>query len=195
LISRVTECNSCKVGDYTTYYSNGNIKCLGKYKQNNTENWQSLRNRDLCDIKTNEWIYFDVNGDTLYSEKWNNGEFISQYPDQNSDDIWGVNFELNGQLINENKMTINNFNQLTLIPKYKSNKPHSSINIHFDLSIHSSLKEGIMFSNIPFTDLTNIDIINSIKSTDLENKIIDYVSIEVYYNNELIQYKKINIKE
>jgi len=195
LLSRVIECNSCKVGDYTTYYANGNIKCLGKYKQNKTENWQSLRNRELCDIKTNEWIYFDVNGDTLYIEKWNNGEFISQYPDQNSDDVWGVDFELNGQLIQENTITLNEFNQLVIKPKYKSNKQHPSINILFNLSIHSSVKEGVVFIEIPYADLTNIDLINSIKSTDLENKRIDFISIEVYQNNELIQFKKFHVKE
>jgi hypothetical protein len=195
LLSRITECNSCKVGDYATYYSNGNIKCLGKYKQNTTENWQSLRSRELCDIKTSEWIYFDVNGDTLYIEKWNNGEFISQNPDQNSDDIWGIDFELNGQLIQENTITLNEFNQLVLKPKYKSNNQHPSINIHFDLSIYSSAKEGLVFTDIPYFDLTNIDLINSIKSTDLENKRIEFISIKVYQNNELIQYQKFQIEE
>lgn len=194
LISRATECRTCRVGDYTEYYPNGNFKCLGKYKQNDTENWQSLRNRGLCDIKTSEWVYFDVHGDTLYIEKWNNGEFISQYPDQHSDDIWGVHFELNGHLIQEDSISVDEFNELTLVPKYKSDKPHSGINIRFDLSIHSSPKEGIVITKIPFQDLTNIDLIESIKSTDWENKTIDYVAIEVFYNNESIQYKKINIK-
>jgi len=194
LISRSTECNSCKVGDYTTYYSNGNIQCQGKYKQNNTEDWNSLYYRGLCDIKTGEWIYFDSIGDTLYIEKWNDGMFISQDPDQNSDDIWGIDFMLNGIIIYEEEITVKEFNQLLITPKYKSNKAHPSPNLSFDLSIHTSPKNGILFKDLSFTDLPNIDLIGSTQSTNIEKEKITFIYLSIYSNDKLIVDKKINIK-
>ena len=86
LLSEGVYCTDCGVGFFKEFYPDGNVKLSGKYKENPTGNWKNYN----CQVEHGQWVYFKENGDTLYSEYWNNGEFIKQVPEQSKMEIWKV---------------------------------------------------------------------------------------------------------
>jgi len=134
LIRKSVSCTDCGVGWFKEYYVNGNIKLSGSYKENPTGNWNDIWNRGFCSIANGQWTYFDKNGDTLYSEFWNNGVFVKQVPEQNKVEIWDVEVLSNGQNIDTLSIPIASIGELSIEPKYKNSNTNSKITIKFEVS-------------------------------------------------------------
>ena len=121
------------VGWFKDYYKNGNIKLSGTYKENPTGDWKNLCNRGYCNIPHGQWTYFSENGDTLYSEFWDNGEFIKQVPEQNKVEIWKVELMLDGQKVDKEQLIPKEqVKNLKIIPKYKNRNTNSELYISFE---------------------------------------------------------------
>jgi antitoxin component YwqK of YwqJK toxin-antitoxin module len=82
LIREVVSCTDCGVGWFRYYYPNGKVSLSGQYKENPSGNWKGIWSRGFCSVLNGQWTYFSEEGDTLYSEYWNNGKFIKQLPEQ-----------------------------------------------------------------------------------------------------------------
>ncbi len=124
LMREAVSCGDCGVGDFKEFYPTGITKLTGSYKENPTGNWENIWDRGYCNVPDGKWTYFDESGDTLYSEFWNNGEFIEQVPEQNSNEIWKVDLTLYGKLIDDKTiLTPEQVKQLVITPKYKNTSP------------------------------------------------------------------------
>ena len=82
LLSEAVSCTDCGVGVFKNYYPNGKVSLTGSYKENPTGDWDNIFYRGYCNVPVGAWTYFDTNGDTLYTEFWQDGEFIKQVPEQ-----------------------------------------------------------------------------------------------------------------
>ena len=73
LIRESVSCTDWGVGWFKTYYKNGNLELTGAYKENPKGDWNDIWDRVYCSDPNGKWTYFKENGDTLYSEFWDNG--------------------------------------------------------------------------------------------------------------------------
>ncbi|MCH2228701.1 MAG: hypothetical protein MK105_00045 [Crocinitomicaceae bacterium] len=76
LIKEGFQYTDCGVGIWTEYYSNGEIKTIGHFKENNSDNWNDLWNRGYCSRKEGLWKYYDENGNVTKTEKYLDGKLI-----------------------------------------------------------------------------------------------------------------------
>ena len=125
LLREIVSCTDCGVGNFKEFYPNGKVKLSGQFKENNSGDWtiSTLQQRGFCSIPDGKWTYFDKKGDTLYSEFWKNGEFIKQEPEQKKNEIWKVDLTLNGESIENKKLTFQEVQQLSISPKFKNSSP------------------------------------------------------------------------
>lgn len=72
----------CGIGSFKEYYPSGRLKLRGQYKENDTEIWEDIGRRGLCNIRDGQWTYYSEEGKRLYVEFWENGELIKQVPEQ-----------------------------------------------------------------------------------------------------------------
>ena len=105
LIREAVSCTDCEVGHFKEFYPNGTIKLQGRFKENPTGNWENIWDRGYCNVPDGQWLYFNKNGDTLYSEFWENGEFVKQEPEQKTNEIWKVELTLNGESADKKILT------------------------------------------------------------------------------------------
>ena len=134
LIREYVAYGGCGVGWFKDYYPNGNIQLTGQYKENPTGDWNKLYVRGYCSVPDGKWTYFNENADTLYSEYWNNGEFIKQVPEQNKAEIWGIDILLHGIKLEGQKLSAKEFKEIEVIPKFKNNL-RENVNITLGLFI------------------------------------------------------------
>ncbi len=134
LISETVSCTDCGVGWFKYYYKNGKVKLSGFYKENPTGDWTDIWDRGYCSIPNGQWTYFNKNGDTLYTEIWENGTFIKQVPEQPKVEIWDVEIQFNGQDADTLLIPIDNVGDLIIEPKYKNSNTASAITIKFEVS-------------------------------------------------------------
>jgi antitoxin component YwqK of YwqJK toxin-antitoxin module len=123
LIQEAIMYTDCHVGWIRQYYPNGKLKVTGRYKENPTGNWDDAFDRGFCSVRDGQWVYYDTNGDTMYSESWNNGEFLRQFPEQDSVEIWKVEMQLRGKVITEQTpIKAEDVGLIELVPYYKNSK-------------------------------------------------------------------------
>jgi antitoxin component YwqK of YwqJK toxin-antitoxin module len=134
LICEAVCCTDCRVGYYKEFYANGFVKLHGHYKENPTENWENIWHRRYCSIPDGQWTYFNEDGDTLYSEFWNDGEFVKQVPEQKINEIWKVDLTLDDQPVNM-QLTPEQVKRLVMTPKFKNASPiENKFTIEFQIS-------------------------------------------------------------
>jgi hypothetical protein len=131
LIRKSVSCTDCGVGWFKTYYKNGNLELTGEYKENPTGNWDDIWDRGYCSVPDGKWTYFKENGDTLYSEFWDNGVFVKQVPEQTKVEIWDIEIQLNGKDADTLSIPIVNIGDLIIKPKYKNSTTNSERYIRF----------------------------------------------------------------
>lgn len=134
LLSEAVSCTDCGVGDFTTYYPNGQVSSSGRYKENATGNWNDIWDRGFCSVPDGQWTYFNEQGDTLYAEFWKDGIFIRQVPEQETCEIWDVTLTRNGETIDKQPLTVEQVNELVITPKYK-NSHQDSVQVTIDFNI------------------------------------------------------------
>jgi hypothetical protein len=172
LIREAVSCKDCGVGQFKEYSSDGKVKIIGQYKENQNKNWKNLWERGLCSIPDGKWTYFNTSGDTLYYEVWNNGSFLKQVPEQNQTEIWKIELTRKGEIIENQTLTLEQVNELIIIPKFKnSNRELANLTINFEVSAigHKQSKKSFSldnFKNIDVNDmLTELGITSEEKAT------------------------------
>lgn len=113
-------CGSCGVGWFREFYPNGTVQLSGRYKENPTGNWKDLWQRGYCEIREGQWVYFTEQGDTLYSEFWQDNRFIRQAPEQNITEIWDAGITFMGQDADGMTLTATEVQQLVITPRFKN---------------------------------------------------------------------------
>ncbi len=63
----------CQIGAWTEYHKNGKMKLKGRYKENDTNDWEEIWTKGLCSVKHGLWILYDEEGNVLGMEKYVNG--------------------------------------------------------------------------------------------------------------------------
>lgn len=63
----------CGVGTYKEFYLNGNIKVIGNYRRNETQEWNRATSNEWCAIKEGVWKYYDEKGNLTKKEEYKNG--------------------------------------------------------------------------------------------------------------------------
>lgn len=135
LLSEAVSCSDCGVGFFKEFYPNGTIRLSGKYKENSSRIWINLWERGFCSVPDGQWTYFAENGDTLYSEFWNDGNFIQQIPEQKVAEIWKVELTLDGEEIDKQLLTAEQIKDLVVIPGFKnSSRENVNLTINFEIS-------------------------------------------------------------
>jgi len=165
LLNEMVSCSDCGVGYFKVYFSNGQVKLHGHYKENTKQNWDSFP----CSVPDGEWIYYDKNGVKLYSEFWDNGNFIKQVPEQPDTEIWDVEVTYQGKKIDSTLLHPSELKDIIITPKFKnSNKSIANISIDFHVSAinRKFLSKHISLDSLKQFDLTYFLKENKYKSFD-----------------------------
>ena len=194
LIEEGVYCTDAGVGWFKTYYKNGNVRLAGSYKENPTGDWKKLCERGYCNVRHGQWTYFNKKGDTLYSEFWNNGEFIKQVPEQNKVQLWKVELTLDGQEFKEKEIDINQIKNLKVNLRYKTIHIDSKITIKATFSTIGYMPKSStekQFSNESFQNIDAVSMISESKAPQ-DKKI--FLCLKVYSNNEIVRYFQLEVK-
>ncbi len=158
LIYESVACSECEVGWFKEYYKNGKIKSIKLYKENPTNNWENIFERGLCSVPNGQWVYLNKRGDTIYSEYWDNGEFVNQIPEQKKTEIWDIELLLNGQTIDTQKIELNEIKNLVIIPKYKNDNTNAKLKITFSVSAigHRRNEKDFTIDTFKYIDIASM---------------------------------------
>lgn len=192
LIREAVSCTDCGVGVFKEYYQNGKVKLTGRYKENTSGNWDNISARGFCNIRDGEWTYFNQQGDTLYSEFWNNGEFIKQVPEQKSNEICKVELTLNGESVENRILTPEQVQQLVITPKFKNNsKTENNFTIKFEVSAIGYRQNEKSFSIESFK---NIDVLQMLSEVGIPSDKKSIFSLTLLDNGKVITEFFLDIK-
>lgn len=140
LIRRAPTFMSTEFDWFKEYYPSGKIKQIGQFaKSKATKDMPWLEYK-----KDGQWVKYDINGDTLYSEFWQKGEFMKQMPEQKSTEIWKVNVLYKGNKLDSQLLTINDLKDIEIKPEFK-NSNRDSLNITVELFIGVIQPGGSVF--------------------------------------------------
>jgi antitoxin component YwqK of YwqJK toxin-antitoxin module len=78
LLFEALKYNSCFIGAFVNYWSNGRTKTLGQYLQNNTGDWTNLQSRGLCSVKDGEWKAYNEAGELINTITYDKGKIIKE---------------------------------------------------------------------------------------------------------------------
>ena len=71
--------NSCFIGAFINYWSNGKIKTQGQYVHNASEDWKDLQKRGLCSIQDSTWKNYNEEGKLISTVVYEKGKIIKEY--------------------------------------------------------------------------------------------------------------------
>lgn len=171
LIYEAVTCGECVIGKYSEFYNNGKLKVKGQFATTNQKDFDKLYRSGQCDLKTGEWVYFKNNGETSYSEFWNNGIFIKQVPEQNKTEIWRTELMYNNNTpFNNEVLTPETFRQLTIHNFFK-NKSRDSLDLKFEFYfakpfLNNDYRIFIKADSIQFFDIRQYLIDNGFYKTE-----------------------------
>jgi len=187
LLREVVSCTDCGVGDFKEFWANGQVKLSGKFKENNSGDWnyKTIQARGFCSVPDGKWTYYTNKGEFLYSEYWKNGEFIKQEPELTKNEIWKVDIALNGESIKNKKLTIAQVPQIIITPKFKNNaKMKTNFSVKFNVT-------AVGFKEITKTyalqDFKNIDVQQILSEEGMTDENSPTVELTVYNNDEIIE--------
>ena len=192
LIRESVSCTDCGVGRFKTYYKNGKVKLSGTYKENPTGDWKNLWDRGYCSVPNGQWTYFKENGDTLYSEIWDNGVFIKQVPEQPEVEIWDVEIEYNGQDAEKLSIPISNVGDLTIQPKYKNSKTSNNLTLNFEVS---AIGHRMNKKNFTLESFKTINVRSMLKEVGIPNNKQTSFVLTVYDGDKAIKSVYLNIEK
>ncbi|SHM24873.1 hypothetical protein SAMN02746009_04180 [Hymenobacter psychrotolerans DSM 18569] len=153
LVNEGVRCTDAPVGWWKAYYTTGNLKESGQFKENDSGNWDNLCDRGYCGVKVGRWTYFDEQGKTLYSEDWKEGEFVRQLPEQLIPELWKVDFLLQGQNAKKLPLTLEQISELQIVSYYKNKiRPEPTIKLLIEASGHRPFVREIVFAELKSLD-------------------------------------------
>jgi hypothetical protein len=187
LLREIVSCTDCGVGDFKEFWANGQVKLSGKFKENNSGDWnyKTIQVRGFCSVPDGKWTYYTNKGEFLYSEFWKNGEFIKQEPELTKNEIWKVDIALNGESIKNKKLKITEVPQLIITPKFKNNaKMKTNFSVKFNVTA-----DGFKESTTTYTlqDFKNIDVQQILSEVGITDENEPTVELTVYNNDEIIE--------
>lgn len=169
----------CPVGWNKRYYPNGNLKEI--------TNWKRIKGKDRCSVPHGEWVYFNENGDTLYSEFWEKGAFIKQVPEQDSCGIWDFDVMLDGIDVNNVVIPINRIRGLELKPKFKNSNTNANV------IVKASFYPAIGFGEQTIA-LDDFKLIKIPDNSDKTKEEVPYeLTLRLFQNGKFIEYIKLKL--
>jgi hypothetical protein len=185
LISEYVSCGDCGVGDFKQFYPNGKVKLVGRYKENPSGNWDDLWERRYCSIPDGKWTYFSEQGDTLYSEFWEDGKFVSQVPEQKAVEIWDVELTLHGERIENQSLTIQQIQELVVIPRFK-NSSRENMQLTVNLKV-SAIGHRTITRSSAWDALKTIDVRKMLSDSGIRPDTQANFDLEVCNNEQVIK--------
>lgn len=182
----------CLIGLYKEYYKNGNLKLKGYHKGNKTNIYDNLTDREICDIPNGKWTYYNLKGDTLYNEFWEDGIFIKQIPEQDSIEIWAISLELNNQKIEYQAIDKNQIKDIKLNVKYKNSNQFNNLFVEIEISAigHKDFRKKIQYSLLKKFDINQF--LDEAKMTENSNP---FFKLTFFDNDKVIYHRYLkNIK-
>ncbi len=187
LLREVVSCTDCGVGDFKEFWANGQVKLSGKFKENNSGDWnyKTIHARGFCSVPDGKGTYYSNKGEFLYSEFWKNGEFIKQEPELTKNEIWKVDIALNGESIKNKKLTIAQISQIIITPKFKNNaKMKTNFSVKFNVTTVGFKESSKTFA---LQDFKNIDVQQILSEVGITDENEPTVELTVYNNDEIIE--------
>lgn len=184
LIRQAVQYFDCGVGWFKKYYPNGNLKLTGFYKENSTGKWKNLSDRGYCNVKNSKWTYFNQNGDTLYSEFWDNGQFIKQYPEQDSIEVWEIELNLNGKRYDYNKIDIEKIIDFKIVAKFKNGNTSDNFRIEIKVPTNYNVKFKSNTTSDPFQEINAEKIFKDAKVPKDKRTSL---KVLIYLDNKYVQ--------
>ena len=192
LLTEAVSCTDCGVGYYKKFYPNGNLKLKGNFKENPTKDWNDIYKRGYCSVQDGKWLHYNDKGQITYIEIWDEGEFIEQKPKSSKVEIWKVELLLNDVLIDTQKVSLIEFHELKISPKYKNSNRDDKLSLRLGVSATGFKYVRRELSLSEFEKIEIKKLIEEVGTSDLE-KIS--VSIEVYHNNKHTRHFSVRLKE
>ncbi len=184
----------CAVGFWIEYYTNGIVKVLGHYRENETGDWDSAFYKGYCISPDGTWTYYNEHGQKRYSEYWKNGEFIKQVPEQQTQEIWAVEQILNGQRIDNQFISPEQIKNLAFTPRFKNkNTAGTNITIKFEVGV-SGINPKIDVKEFTIDNFKNIDVREMMDYVGMTNNGNGYFVIGIYNNGQNIFNRNLNVK-
>lgn len=190
-ISESVSYSDCLVGWQKIFFPNGKLKLLAQYKENISGHWDNLWERGLCSIPDGKWIYFNEQGDTLYTELWRNGEFIKQIPEQMSVEIWDIELILYGQKIDQQLLRSDEIGNLGIKPLYKNGNISNKLTVGFEVS---STGYKVIEKRFSLNSFKNIDVDSMLMEAGIPKEKTASFVLSVYNNEQIIKQFYLNLK-
>jgi len=177
-------CNECPTGNRIEYRIDNSINYTGNYKR--------LESNESCSVKHGQFDYYDSSGNTIYSEIWKNGNFISQVPVQDSCEVWKIEVSLNGKVFNDStKINREDVKNLVFTPKYKNNNHNDRIAIGIEISAIGYKQYDKWYRDFNFNELDLIEL-HQIAEIPIEET--NHYSLRLYAEENFIEFLHIKIK-
>ncbi len=173
-------CHGYEVGFVKDFYANGKLKMTGQYMENHSGNWDHLIETGRCCINEGVWVYYNQNGDTIYTEVWEKGAFIGQFPEQPNTEILATWLTLDHKNYYNENIRFEDVNRLTVEMSFK-NSHRDSLLVSINFVIISS--DGKHY-NYPYTleEFKKIDLQQLLSDLNINpaEYQIDEFAVDVY---------------
>lgn len=137
LIREQVLCRGYEVGYVKDFYPNGKLKMTGQYMENHTGNWNYLVETGRCCVHDGIWVYYNPNGDTTYTEVWEKGKYIGQFPEQPKTEILSTWLTLDNKYLYNEIIRFEDVNKLNVEMTFK-NSHRDSLQISIIFVVISS---------------------------------------------------------
>ena len=170
LLSEAVSCTDCGVGYYKEFYPNGKLKLKGQFKENPTDDWNDIYKRGYCSVMDGKWLFYNVGGEVEYIEIWDGGEFIKQVPESGKAEIWKVELLLNGMVVDTQKVALNEFHKLEVLPFYKNSTESAELEIKLRVIGRKFIEKEVMLHE--FKNINIHDLIEKAAISEIEKNIV-----------------------
>jgi len=82
-----------------------------------------------CNVRDGKWLTYNENGQIIYIEIWDEGEFIEQRPKSEKVQIWKVELSLDGVEVDTQRIVVEDFYKLKIIAKYKNSNESNKLKV------------------------------------------------------------------
>jgi hypothetical protein len=181
LLCKGIQYTDCPVGFWIEYFPNGKVKLIGHYKENVSGDWNFSWNGGFCE-PDGAFTYFNETGEEIYTEYWENGDFIKQIPEQSKTELWNVEISIDNIKIDKQVLTPKQVSEIKFTPKFKnSHTDGTNLSVKFMVSAVGHMKVEQTFS---IDNFNTIDVQKMIDKVGINST--ETASFELcIYNNDV----------
>jgi len=179
LLYKGIQYTDCRVGFWIEYFPNGKVKLIGHYKENENGDWNMGMDRGFC-RQDGAFTYYNENGDELYSEYWEEGQFIKQIPEQTKTELWNVELMLDSVKIDNQVLTPKQISEIEIIPKFK-NSSTTGTKITIKVRI-SAVRHKEVEKTFTIDDFKTVDIQKMLEEAGIKSSETAYCGLMIYNN-------------